>query len=217
MATVHDYASLSQAVQDWLKRPDMSSYIDYFIQSAEDRIYDDIFARNQGRGVQAIEASIPALETISATGTVPLSDLSGYIALKEMRCSTGGNTWILQRTTTEFIFSQFPNRQGTDTPQYVARDAQNFIFGPMPDSTYAVSGVFWARSAALAAGNTTTWMTSTIPATLLAACNAAAALFLKDNDAASLWDSMYVRQLDAFLARDKMEELSGSGLMTISA
>ncbi|MFM0263326.1 phage adaptor protein [Paraburkholderia sediminicola] len=212
VAGVYDYNSLKQAVQDWFARSDMGNWIDYFIQIAEADIYRDIFTGNQGKGVQAIEASLS--ETISgASAALPL----GYLAMKILLISANGQTFEVERKTPEFIYTQYPDQTASGTPAYFARLGNAFVFGPYPDAAYSLSGIYWKKSPQLTSVNSVTWMTNTIPTILLAAVNRAAARFNKDQEAYGLWDSLYQQQLASFILADKSEELSGSSLAMVAA
>ena len=212
VAGVYDYFSLKQAVADWFARDDVSNFIDYFIQIAEADIYRDIFAQNQGKGVQAIE-NVLNLTISNGMAAVP----SGYLAMKIMLISTSGQTFEVERKTPEFIYTQYPDQTASGTPAYFARVGQAFVFGPFPDSNYALSGVYWAKSPQLTSVNNVTWVTNVIPTVMLAATNRACARFVKDDEAFSLWDSLYNQQLSSFILADKAEELSGSTLAMVAA
>jgi hypothetical protein len=212
VAGIYDYASLKQAVQDWNARSDVANFVDYFIQRAEQTIYNDIFSMNKGAGVKPMEA---ALSTVIANGVVPLP--TGYRALKYMTLTVGSSTYQLERRNAEFIYTQYPFRAASSPPQYVARDGSNFVFGPFPDSGYAVSGVYWKQSPQLTVTNTVTWMTTFIPLILLAACNKGIAAFNKDQDAMAWWDADYKDQMASFLLSDRAEEQSGSALAMVAA
>lgn len=211
VAGVYDYNSLKQAVQDWFARSDLAAWIDYFIQLAEADIYRDIFTNNQGKGVQAIEASFNS--TTIGTGT-PLP--MGYLGMKIMLVSAGGQSFEVERKTSEFIYTQYPDQAPSGVPQYFARLGSNFVFGPYPDSAYALTGTYWMRSPQLTTVNSVTWMTSTIPTILLAAVNRAVARFIKDQEAYGLWNDMYAQQLNNFILTDKAEEISGSSLAMVA-
>src|ERR1700761_8020003 len=128
VAGVYDYNSLKQAVQDWFARTDLGGWIDYFIQKAEQKIYRDIFAMNQGNGVSPME--MPFTGTIADDGTVALP--VGYLGLKNAVVNLDGNAFQLQRRNPEFIYTQFAFRGAGGSPSYIARQGQNFIFGPSP-------------------------------------------------------------------------------------
>lgn len=212
VAGVYDYLSLRQAVQDWFARSDVSNYIDYFIQKAEQKIYRDIFAMNRGQGVRAIEASLSG--TIASDGTFSLP--TGYLGLKYALVSASGQTFELQRRNPEFIYTQYPDRTADSVPAYIARDGSNFVFGPFPDAQYSISGIYWKKSNQLTQVNDVTWMVETIPTILLAACNAAAARFLKDMDQRQTWDAEYVSEMQDFLDADRAEEQSGSAFAMVA-
>lgn len=212
VAGVYDYNSLKQAVQDWFARSDLGNWIDYFIQIAEADIYRDIFALNQGKGVQPIESPLNVAIS-NGVAAVP----SGYLGIKIALVSISGSTFEVERRTPEFIYTQYPDQTASGTPQYMARVGQNFVFGPYPDSAYTITGIYWQKSAQLTTVNSTTWMTSTIPTILLAAVNRAAARFNKDEEAYGVWDSLYTQQLQSFILADKAEELSGSSIAMVAA
>lgn len=212
VAGVYDYNSLKQAVQDWYARSDLGNWIDYFIQLAEADIYRDIFAQNQGKGVQAIEAALSAT-TIGAGTPLP----AGYIGMKIALVSSNGQTFELQRVTPEFIYTQYPDQTASGVPQYFARLGQTFVFGPYPDAAYTLSGTYWKKSNQLTSVNSVTWMTNSIPSVLLAACLKYAARFNKDAEGLSMWDGIYQDGLAKFILADKAEELSGSSLAMVSA
>lgn len=211
VAGVYDYNSLKQAIQDWFARSDVGGYVDYFIQKAEAKIYRDIFAMNQGKGVRDIET---ALSGTIANGVIALP--SGYLGVKYALISAGGNTYELQRRNAEFIYTQYPNRNPDSVPAYIARDGLNFVFGPYPDAAYSVSGIYWQRAAQLTISNSVTWMTNVIPTILLAACNAAVARFLKDGAAQQLWDAEYTSEMADYLLADRAEEQSGSAFAMVA-
>jgi hypothetical protein len=212
VAGVYDYFSLSQSVQDWFARSDLSNYIDYFIQKAEQAIYRDIFTAHQGTGTKDLETALST--TINASGQVPLP--TGYLGLKYMLVSACGQTFQLNRRNAEFIYTQYPSRTPDSVPAYVARDGQFFSFGPFPDAEYAITGIYWQKFAQLTSTNTVTWMTATIPDVLLAAACKAAAQFNRDDEGIQLWDGEYKAGLEAYLMADRAEELSGSSFAMVA-
>jgi hypothetical protein len=212
VAGVYDYNSLKQAIQDWFARSDLGGWIDYFIQLAEADIYRDIFSINQGKGVQAIEAPFSST-TVGAGTALP----NGYLGMKIMLVSASGQTFEVERKTSEFIYTQFPSQAAGGIPQYFARLGQNFVFGPYPDSAYALTGTYWMRSPQLTTVNSTTWMVNLIPTVLLAACLKYAARFNKDAEGLQMWDGIYQDGLAKFVLTDKAEEISGSSLAMVAA
>lgn len=205
---VRDYPTLKQAIQDWFARSDIGGFIDYFIQVAEERIYRDIFARNQGTGVAPLETSIST--TINANGVVPLSVMPGYLGMRYLAVNLDNRAFELFRKNPEYIYTYHSLRAPSSSPQYYAREGQNIIFGPFPDSEYSITGIYWQRFPPLTASNPVSWMTQTTPLMLLQACNAAVAAFLKDEEALQFWEPAYQQTLASFLLADRAEEWSGS-------
>ena len=205
---VRDYPTLQQAIQNWFARSDIGSYVDYFIQVAEERIYRDIFTQNKGSGVAPLETAIST--TINASGVVPLSVLPGYLGMHHLLVSLDNCTFELIRKNPEYIYTNHSFRAPSAPPQYFAREGQQIIFGPFPDSQYAITGIYWQRFPPLSSTNPVSWMTQTTPLMLLQACNAAAAAFLKDEEALQLWEPAYQQTLASFLLADRAESWSGS-------
>jgi hypothetical protein len=212
VAGVYDYNSLKQAVQDWFARSDLGNWIDYFIQIAEADIYRDIIAGNQGRGVRPMEA---ALSVAIANGAAAVP--SDYLGLKIALVSLNGNTFELQRVNPEFIYTQYPAQVDSGTPAYIARQGANFVFGPYPDQSYTITGIYWQKARQLTSVNSTNWIVNTIPTIMLAATNRAAARFNKDQEAYGIWDSLYTQQMQSYILTDRAEEMSGSALAMVSA
>lgn len=206
---VYDYNSLSAAVQSYWARSDLGGVFPYLCQAAEDQIYNDIFANNNGRGIPDIETTLA--ETINAT-TGQIAIPADCLGLKNAQVVVSGQALTLQRKNPEFIFNNYPDQSPTDVPAFIAQQGQVFIFGPFPNSAYNVQGIYWARSNPLSISNPQTWMTTSIASCLLACCNMVAAQFVKDPDAYELWKQSYMERLTSFLARKKAEEWSGSSL-----
>lgn len=208
---IYDYFSLAQALLDFSHRNDIANFQDYFILGGEQRIYNDVFTRNFGNGVLQMEQVFTG--TIGSSGTVALP--SGYIQLKGMQVGDGqGNVFTLLYKDPQWIYSNYPIRQPAGIPAYVARDGSNFVFGPYPDSQYSLTGTYYAESTPLSSSNTTTWMTVYIPDILLAACMIEAQPFLKDPQAAGMWQAIYDQKLAAFVDGDKAEGMA-PGSMTM--
>ena len=207
MATITDYNTLKTAISDWLATSEYASYVDYFIQMAENMIYRDIISQNEGRGVRQMEASLSG--TISSNAIAIPSD---YLALKSARVVVGSRWFPLEKANAEFIYTNYPTQSATSAPTFIAEENGNFIFGPYSDSAYTVNGVYWQKATALSSSNTTTWMTSNIPDVLLAACMSAASEFTRDDNELQKWGSFYNKGLTAFINQDKTSAWSGSSL-----
>jgi hypothetical protein len=206
---IFDYFSLAQAILDFSHRTDIANYQDYYIQQAETRIYRDIFAQNIGNGVKWLEQAFSGI----ASGATPTP--AGYLALKAMQVTdTFGNVFTLLYKDPQWIYTNYPVRQPTGIPAYVARDGANFIFGPYPDSAYVLSGTVYAASTPLSATSPTSWMTNICPDLLLASCMIELQPFLKDAAALKVWQTIYAQKLMALVNLDQSERVA-PGVLTV--
>lgn len=157
--------------------------------------------------------------TIStACGLSPSGNIAvpvDYLELKYMIVNYGsGQTTRMERKPTEWIYQFYADRTSDNIPQYVARDGGVFIFAPFPDSTYAVTGLYYSRPAYLSGTNTSNWILGTgninYGNLLLSACLAEAGPFLKDDDWTQFWNGRFSQQAMQIQFGEKQERFSGS-------
>jgi hypothetical protein len=209
MAIVTNYATLTQAMLDFTHRATVSPYVDYFIQSAQEKINDDIFAENMGNGIRMQEATFAGTITAGTIG-VPADWLAPK--LLEVVDTSGNILSALIFISPTQLYTAYPNRQPSSIPAYIAREHANFIFGPFPDSGYNVAGTYYAAAPLLTSAAPTNWIVTQTPNLLLAACLIKAARFLKDPDALGMWGQEYTDKLNSLILRDKAERWSGGTL-----
>lgn len=118
MPTVTSYSTLVQAIQDFTHRPDLASYVDYFIQAAQEELVNDIFQENFGRGVQWMEAPYPSTAISNGTAPVP----TDYLAPKIMTVSAFNAQPRLRFKPASWIYERYPYRQAQGVPAYIAKD-----------------------------------------------------------------------------------------------
>lgn len=204
MSRVQDYASLCQAIVDFTHRPTIAPFCDYFIQDGEDLIYRKVLELNEGNGLRWMEMEFD--ETISGGGIAVPDD---YLAPKEFHVVTDSGTYDIEVRDPGWIYSQYPMRSASGIPGFMAREKDSFIFGPYPDSAYEITGLYYGRAAALSAQNTTTWMTTNMPMTLLTACLIGASKFLKDTDAEERHMQELTDRLTGIVNADTAERFGG--------
>jgi hypothetical protein len=213
MPVITNYSTLVTAITDFTHRADVAPYVDYFIQNAQEKINDDIFAENFGNGIRPMEAVFAGTITAGTVG-VPSDWLSPK--LLEVVDSGGNRISGLSFISPEQMYATYPNRQASGLPAYIAREGANFIFGPFPDSGYNVAGIYYAAAPLLTSGAPTNWMVTQTPSLLLAACLIKSARFLKDPDSLGMWQQEYAEKLGSLVLRDKAERWSG-GTMAIQS
>lgn len=206
-----DYASLAQAMRDFAHRTDIANFQDYMIQFGQNRIVNDILKQNYGSGVKWQETSFGslAIDPNSGYATVP----ADYIGMKQMSVSDGdGDQFDLLYKDTSWMYSNYPVRQPTGLPAYVAREGSNFIFGPFPDSAYTLAGYYYGRGPLLSSSVTTNWIITTAPDLFLAACMLELQPFIKGDS--TQWAAIYQDKLTSLIAADTADKVAPGNLVT---
>ena len=134
MAVITTSATLQTAVGDYLARTDLTTFIPNFIQNAEDKIFRTIHLR--------AEETALSVSVSSGVGAVP----TGF---KKLKLAYVDETPIqlLQWVRLDDLYRKYPNRSGSDTPIYIAREGRNFIFGPAAKD-FTLTGIYWKKSKA---------------------------------------------------------------------
>lgn len=202
--SIANYSELQTAIINRLHRSGLTALVPDFIALGEARIYRDLRVRCMETALSsAISAGVVALPT-------------GYIELKHAYID-GSPTRKLQRKTPEFIYTNYPTRSADRCPVYISREADNFIFGPYPDSAYTVKGIYYKRLPALSDTNTTNWFTANAPDLLLFAALVEAADHTSNNAALMKWEGKYNQVKDRVQSENDGEEFSGSSLSMSAA
>jgi hypothetical protein len=199
--SISTYAELKDAVANWVARSTLTAFVPDFIMLGESRIYREL----------RIRAMETALSSTIATGVIAVP--SGYIELKFAYI----DGTPVQRLTVKdpgWIYEYYSTRSADGKPSFIARDVDNFIFGPYPDSAYTVKGTYYKRLDALSVSNTTNWFTTNAPDLLLWASLCEAEPFMKNDERTQLWEAKYENVKQAIIKQDKRESHSGSPIVT---
>jgi hypothetical protein len=197
--SITTYAELKTSISNWLARSDLNAYVGDFIALGEKRIYRDL----------RIRAMETAMNSSIASGVIAVP--SGYVAMKYAYIEANP-IGKLARKDAEWIYEKYPTRAADGQPCFFAREADNFIFGPYPDSTYTVKGVYYKRLDALSDSNTTNWFVANAPDLLLFASLCEAAPFLKADNRIQVWEAKSGMVKNSVQLEDDQEEFSGSPL-----
>ena len=201
---IDSYSTLQTAVINRLHRADVTSLVPDFIALGEARIYRDL----------RIRCMETALSSTIASGVIAVP--TGYVELKHAYID-GSPSGKLTRKNADFIYFNYPTRSADGKPKYIAREADNFIFGPYPDSAYTVKGIYYKRLDALSDSNTTNWFITNAPDILLFAALYEAADHISNDAAMMKWDQRYNQVKDRIQSENDAEEFSGSPLSMSAA
>jgi hypothetical protein len=202
--TISTFTQLSTSVSNWLHRADLTAVVEDFIMAGEWKI-------NRLLRIRAMEAD---LSVAIASGVAALP--SDYVQLKYAYID-GTPTQPLQRKTAQWIGENYPTRSSSGKPLYIGRQGSNFVFGPYPDSSYTVAGVYYKRLDPLSGANETNWFTANAPDLLLYAALCEAAPYLKNDIRIAVWQAKFTEALGQVQGEADREELAGGALVASCA
>lgn len=199
--SLNSFTTIKTAIGAWLDRSDMTGVIPDLIAMAEARIYREL-------RIRAMEESI---STAISSGVVAVP--AGYL---EMKHAYMDGKYAISRVDPAFIYERYPERTAQGIPVYFAREAENFIFGPYPDSAYTMKGVYYKKLTALSVSNETNWFTDNCPELILFGALVEAEPYIGNDARVILWESKFSSIKNELKAADKREGLSGSRLQTVA-
>lgn len=209
MAVILGYTDLLSAVADWLAKSNLTTAIPGFVQNWEERFYRQ--PKNFGRWMEF------ALSDTIASSVIPIPD--DYLALKYAYIDTNP-AQRLDRVTLNQLYGTYPRNMSTDLPRWIARDVGNFVFGPPPDSTYDVKGVYWAKPAPMRdfpSDADDHWLIVNAPDLVLYGSLLEAQPYLRNDARLPVWQQMYGTALQDYRDLFTKEEGSGSPVMEVLA
>lgn len=206
MAVITSYSTLLTEVAGWLVRSDLTAAIPGFVQNFEERFYRD--KRNYGPWMHtALSVSI------ATTATVP----SDYLALK-IAYLNGQATAPLQAVSLEQLLQKYP-RTGSGLPKWIARDGENFVFGPVPSGGHTLNGTYIAKPVALrsfAADAAAHWLVVNAPDLLLYGALMEAQPYVMNDKRYPLWQAKYSEALDSYRSLMREQGISGGSLQILA-
>lgn len=134
------------------------------------------------RKVRAPEMEATLSGQIDGSGLLAVP--SDYAALKHARISASP-TRPLKMRATRWILEKYALRSADGVPQFIGRDGSSFIFGPFPDSTYTVLGVYYAKPTSVASSSNSLFVAN--PDVYLYAALAEAEAYIKNDKRIALW------------------------------
>lgn len=197
MALITDYATLSTAVQDYLARSDLASYVPNFLQNAQQKIY-------RALRIRPMEAAL-SITISGGSAALPADYLDlkyAYIVATPVK--------FLERAPPEELYRLYPNRSVSGKPTLIAREAETFIFGPYPDSNYSIGGIYYKQLTLLSGSNTTNWFTTNAAELLLYGALLEAQPFLMNDKRIPVWQQFFNEAMDTVAMQEKREKSSGS-------
>ena len=191
------YSDLHTAVANWSHRSDLTSILPDLILVAENRIWRDVRCREMET----------ALSATIASGVIALP--TGYLDLK-FAYVDGSPTQSLTRSSASQVYQSYPNRVSDGKPKMIAREGTNLIFGPYPDSTYTIKGIYYQQLTSIQTSANALFVK--YPDLYLFATLAEVATYTRDQNAVSEWNQKFQLINDQINAYEAKEYGSGGGL-----
>jgi hypothetical protein len=179
--------------------PDLTTTaVDDLVTVAENRINDELWVRERETAL-----------AVSVSGSsVPIP--SDYESMKHAYLDSAPII-PLQKKSAEWIYQNYIYRSESGRPAFYAEENDTFIFGPIPDSTYTMKGVYYKTFTSMAASGTTNALFSAYPEIYLFAALSEASPFI-GQDQRQVWEMKYQQAVSRAVSKDKKRLFSGSPL-----
>ncbi len=193
----------------WLSRGDLTDAVPGFIQNWEEEFYRE--PKNFGRFMEASFAGTIAANVLA----VP----SNYLGLKYAYVNTSPAR-RLDRVSLNQLYGTYPRNGDIGVPRWIARDLTNFVFGPAPDSTYDIAGVYYAKPTVMRVVDfdaVSHWIIVNAPDLALYGSLLEAAPYIQNDKRLGVWQAIYDKKLQAYRDLSRDEDVSGSPVQEVLA
>lgn len=208
MAKISTFSTLKTAVADYLDRDDISAsggQIDTWIDLAEEQIYRDLRLR-------FMESS-----TSPSSGTT-VAIPSDFLELKSAYILKSNEATRLEPQDADWIYTNYPLRTGDGMPRYIAQEADTWIFGPYPDTSYTFKLNYYAKPSALAVTtNESNWLTTNAPDLLLNATLLQSIPYLGMDERAQYWQANYDKAMRRLIEQQDRQRFPSEMALRIVA
>lgn len=197
------FATLKTAIQNWLgDTATLTSRVDEFVSLAEDDINMDLRVRE-------MEASSDL--TISAQ-TVALP--TRFAQAKRIYISGSPVKPLIYYPPQDF-WSRYLSTDGGE-PKAFTIEGENFVFGPVPGTSYTGKLLYYQKLAAFSADADTNTVLTTKRGLYLYGSLKHASLYLEDSAKAAYWAGLYNEVLDKAHRADSKDRHGGAPLQARS-
>jgi hypothetical protein len=194
------YAELQTAIADFLNREDLTAVIPTFIRLAEARMDRDLrHWRQEQRSNADLDAQYSALPT-------------DFLQPIRLQILSGPSGEVAPISTAQMLQLRGDRADLVGRPTNYAITGGSIELYPTPDDTYASSLVYYGRTPALSVSNTANWLLTEAPDAYLYGSLVHAAPYLKDDQRAVVWESLFKLSLDTLNSSSEDAKYGGTGL-----
>ena len=203
--SIQTYAELKVAVARWVGGSDDQTAGSLGILSS----IDDLITIGESRIFREARTMDTEQEHSTALASGVLGVPSDYIASKYFYVDTTPSQ-IIEPRSPQWIYQNYPTRSSQGKPKFFAREGNAFIFGPFPDSTYTIRGIYWKRLSPVASVAHALFTNN--PDLYLFAALAEAEILIGSDDRIALWEAKYKKILSDVNGLSQSAEYQGGPL-----
>ena len=194
---ITNYSGLKTSVANYLGRSDLTAQIPDFITLAEYRLQRNLRIRQMLKTASA--------STTGGDNTVGLP--SDFLGLRDIYIDAR------PRFTLSYLspsaFSRDARAAESGRPNFYTLRAAEFELAPIPDSTYSLVMLYFAKPDLLSDSNTSNVFLANAPDALLYGALLEAEPYLMNDNRIAIWSNFYNSALESLNVSDESSEYSG--------
>lgn len=200
-----NYSDLKTTVANYLGRSDLTSQIPDFISLAEIRLNRNLRIRQMLKNA-----------TAPTTGGDPTVGLpSDFLELRDIYIA--GNPRITLSYMSPSAFSRDARADQSGRPVFYTLTGAEFVLAPLPDTTYTLTMLYYAKPTALSDANTSNVFMANAADCLLYGALLEAEPYLLNDARMQTWSALYNNAVDSLNNSDDTSEYAGVPLtMTVT-
>ena len=175
---IYTYTDLTTSIANWIARSDLSAVIPEFIQLAEDRINNDVNARD-----------METITTVTATAGNAYINLPAGVLEIERIVVNDTPLRVLTPISADQMATAYVNGTSAKPANYSVIGGQVQL-APIPDSDYTIEIVYTSAVPSLLT-NSTNWLLTRNPSVYLWASLIEAAAYIQDPDKMNIAQQKY--------------------------
>lgn len=192
-----NYSDLKTSVANYLGRSDLTAQIPDFISLAELRLNRNLRTRQMLKNATAT--------TTAADPTVGLP--SDFLELRDIYIA--GNPRITLSYLSPSAFSRDARADESGRPVFYTMSGAEFVLAPIPDTTYTLTMLYYAKPDALSDANPSNVFMANAADALLYGALLEAEPFLMNDARLAVWSQLFSNSIQSLNDSDDSSEYSG--------
>ena len=191
------YSSLKTTIANYLARSDLTSVIPDFIRLAEFRLQRELRIRQMLTVAQA--------STTGGVSTVGIP--SDFLEMRDIHVVANPVRTLSYEAPNSFYRNTRSTESGVPNSYTVLAD--DMQFAPIPDSTYVLQMLYYAKPPVLSDTNASNIFLANTPDALLYGALGEAEPYLMNDARLQVWAALYDRAINSISVADESSEYSG--------